>query len=239
MHHAAVPKTYPIRNGILAALPSEEFARLFPNLKPVNLNAGDVLYETGDNMRYAYFLNSGAVCLLAESSNGESIEVGSIGREGVVGVPTILRVERALFRVVVEIPGDALRVEAETLREEFHRGGKLQIWLLRYTHALFTQMSQSGICSHFHTVEQRLCRWLLVTSDRCQSESFQLTHELIAQMLGTSRSAVTMAAARLQRLGLISYCRGKVSILDRPALQMTACECYEIIKDEFDHFLHP
>jgi CRP-like cAMP-binding protein len=234
---ATVSKTYPIRNGILAALPCEEFARLLPNLKPVNLTAGEVLYDTGDNIRYAYFLNSGAVCLVAESSNGESIEVGSVGNEGVVGVPTILRVERMLFRAVVEIPGDALRVEAEMLREEFHRGGKLQNWLLRYTHALFTQISQSGICNHFHTVEQRLSRWLLVTSDRGQSESFQLTHELIAQMMGTSRSAVTMAAVKLQRLGLISLCRGKVSILDRSALQMTGCECYEIIKDEFDRFL--
>lgn len=231
------PNTYSIRNGILAALPYQEFARLFPNLRLVNLAAGDVLCETGDNIRHAYFLNSGAVCLLAESSNGESIEVGSVGNEGVVGVPTILRVERALFRVIVEIPGDALRVEADTLREEFHRGGELQNWLLRYTHALFTQMFQSGICNHFHTVEQRLARWLLVTSDRGQSESFQLTHELIAQMLGTSRSAVTMAAARLERLGLISHCRGKVIILDRPALQVTGCECYEIIKDEFDRFL--
>lgn len=233
----AVPNTDSMRNGILAALPCEEFARLSPNLKLVNLTGGEVLYETGDNIRYAYFLNSGAVCLLAESSNGESIEVGSVGNEGVVGVPAILRVESALFRVIVEIPGDALRVEAETLREEFHRGGKLQNLLLRYTHALFTQMSQSGICNHFHTVEQRFSRWLLVTSDRCQSESFELTHELIAQMLGTSRSAVTMAADRLRRLGLISHCRGKVSILDRPALQVTGCECYEIIKDEFDRFL--
>jgi CRP-like cAMP-binding protein len=234
---AAVRKTCSIRNGILAALPCEEFARVFPNLKLVNLTAGGILYETGDNIRYAYFLNSGAVCLLAESSNGESIEVGSVGNEGLVGLPAILRVERAPFRVIVEITGDALRIEAETLREEFHRGGKLQNWLLRYTHALFTQMSQSGICNHFHTVEERLSRWLLITSDRGQSESFRLTHELIAQMLGTSRSAVTMAAAKLQRLGLISHRRGRVTILDRPVLELTACECYQIVKEEFNDFL--
>ena len=234
----AVPKTYSVSNVILVALSCDEYAHLFLHLKPVNLTAGEVLYETGDDIRHAYFLNSGAVCLLAEGSNGESIEVGSVGHEGVVGMPAILRVERSLFRVIVEIPGDALRIEAETLREEFRRGDKLQNLLLRYTHALFTQMSQSGICNHFHTVEQRLARWLLVTSDRGRSESFQLTHELIAQMLGTSRSAVTMAAARLQRLGLISLHRGKVSLLDRPALQTTGCECYEIIKDEFDRFLN-
>jgi len=234
---AALPQTYSISNAILSALPFEEFARLFPHLKPMNLTAGEVLYETGDDIRHAYFLNSGVVCLLAESSNGESIEVGSVGHEGVVGVPTILTVERALFRVIVEVRGDALKIEADRLREEFHRGGRLQNRLLRYTHALFAQMSQSGICNHFHTVEQRLSRWLLVLSDRGKSESFQLTHELIAQMLGTSRSAVTMAAARLQRLGLISHGRRKISILDRSALQIASCDCHKIIRDEFDHFL--
>lgn len=232
-----VPKLTPVRNGILTALPREEYDRLFPNLKLVNLTAGEVLYETGDHIGYAYFINRGLTCLLAESRNGETVEVGAVGNEGIVGVPTILGVEKALYRIVVEISGDALRIRAETLREEFNRGGKLQVWLLHYTHALFTQMSQSGICNHFHTLEQRLSRWLLVTSDRGQSESLRLTHELIAQMLGTSRSAVTMAAAKLQRLGLINHCRGKITILDRPVLELTACECYQIIKEEFNHFL--
>lgn len=224
-----------ITNQILAGLPREKYSRLFSNLRLVRLPAHRVLYEIEDTIRCNYFMNNGMASLLSMSADGDSIEVGNIGNEGLVGIHVVLRQPKTPYQVVVQISGDAMVVSADILRHEFEEDGELKDRLLWYTHALSTYMSQLGVCSHFHTVDKRLCRWLLITSDRVQSRSFQLTHEFLSQVLGTGRTGVTMAATRLQRLGLIQYHRGEISILNRAAMEAVTCDCYEITKKIFEH----
>ena len=226
----------PPENKILAALPRAEYQSLVPHLERVHLPQGKVLYEVGDFVTRAYFVTRGMVSLLSITEDGGTTEVAMVGREGVVGVPIILRVGITPYRSMVQIAGDALRVRAEVLKAEFARSARLQDLLLRYTHALLTQVSQSAVCNRFHTTDARLARWLLVTRDRACSDSFPLTQELISHMLGTPRTVVTVAANKLQDAGLIRYKRGQITILDPQGLETAACECYGVVIKEVNHF---
>jgi CRP-like cAMP-binding protein len=225
-----------LRNRILAELPRAKYSSLFSGLRPVTLNEHQVLYSVEDNINSAYFINSGMASLMSITDEGNSIEVGNIGNEGMIGIPVLLRQNTTPHRIVVQIPGDALVVSTDILKQEFEREGELKEQLLRYTHALATYMSQLGVCNHFHTVDKRLCRWLLISSNQVQSLSFHLTHESFSQVLGTGRTGVTMAANKLQRLGLIEYHRGQITILDRAGMEAISCDCYKITTEVFAHF---
>ena len=224
-------------NRILATLPREEYERLRPRLEPVRLTQSKILYEAGDVIRYAYFPKGGMVSLLSVTEDGRSIEVGMIGDEGMAGIPIVLRVNRTPYQVMVQIPANAMRIRGDALREEFKRGGKLQDLLLRYAHTLLTQVTQSAACNRFHTVEERLCRWLLVSRDRVQTDTLPLTQEFLSHMLGVPRTSVTMIAGTLQKGGLIRYSRGKITILDRQGMEAASCECYRLVREEINHFL--
>lgn len=227
----------PVENRLLAALPRAEYERLLPKFQPIQLPRGRILYESGDAARFAYFLNSGMVSLLSTTLKGDTIEVGMVGSEGVTGIPIILGVNKMPYRVMVQITADALRIEAAALQHEFNKGGRLQHMLLCYAHTLFTQIAQSAVCNRFHSLEERLCRWLLVSRDRVQSDTFELTQDFIAQMLGTSRSRVNPVAGRLRKAKLIRYSRGTIKILDKQGLEKASCECYGIVRDEIEHCL--
>jgi CRP-like cAMP-binding protein len=227
-----------ITNRLLSALPPEEYLRLSPHLEPVRLNKGRVLQEVGDRVRQMLFLNSGLVSLLPVTENGTTVEAGVVGSEGGIGVSSIPESGRTPYRAVVQIAADALRIDADVLRDEFKRGGRLQDVLLGYALALVHQITQSVVCGRFHTVEERLSRWLLVVSDRVMASTFHLTQESISHILGTPRSGVSVAAAALQKAGLIRYHRGQVHVRNRKGLESAACECYRVLK-EGSHFLPP
>jgi len=203
----------------------------------VTLNEQEVLYHVEDNISSAYFINTGIVSLMSITNEGNSIEVGNIGSEGMIGIPILLRQNRTPHQIVVQVPGDALVVSADILEQEFEREGELKERLLCYTHALATYMSQLGVCNHFHTLDKRLCRWLLISSYQVQSQSFHLTHESLSQVLGTGRTGITMAANKLQRLGLIEYHRGQITILDRRRMEAISCDCFRITTEVFAHYL--
>lgn len=225
-----------IGNRLLAALPREEINRLHSSPGPIRMASEETLYEAGDRLDFAYFITSGAVSLLSTTSHGESMEVAMVGREGVIGIPSLLRNKDTPYSARVQIGGEALRVKAEVLRAEFKRGGELQDLLLSYTHILMMQMAQSASCGLFHAVEQRLSRWLLASQDHAQSEALALTHESISLALGVSRSGISTAAGVLQKNGLIRYARGRITVLNRQGLEAAACECYQIIAEELDGF---
>jgi CRP-like cAMP-binding protein len=216
-------------NRILEALPREEYARLLPMLSPVRFRKGRVLWEAGEEIRHAYFLTGGMVALLSVTQDAETVEIGMIGNEGMAGVAAVLRCEVAPYSVVAQLPANALRIDVRELRVEFSRGGRLQDLLLRYAHALLTQIAQSASCHRFHTAEQRLCRWLLTSADRAGSDTLPLTQEFLAQMIGVPRTSVTSAAVRLQGRGLIKYRRGSITLLDRRGLESASCECYRAV----------
>jgi len=221
--------TFPPANRILEALPREEYARLLPLLSPVRLRKGRVLWEAGEEIRHAYFLTGGMVAMLSVTHDEETVEIGMIGSEGMAGVASVLRCEAAPYRVVAQLPATALRIGVRALRVEFSRGGRLQDLLLRYTHALLTQVAQSTSCHRFHTAEQRLCRWLLTSADRAERNTLPLTQEFLAQMIGVPRTSVTSAAVKLQGRGLIGYRRGRINLLDRLGLESASCECYRAV----------
>lgn len=208
-----------------------------PYLERVHLPRGKVLFDAGELIRHAYFPMNGVTSLLGMTENGETVEVAMVGNEGMLGVPIVLRVGLAVHRSVVHIPADALRIRSEVLQLEFSRNSKLQDLLLRFTHTLIAQVSQSAICNRFHTGDARLGRWLLVIYDRVERETFFLTQEFIAHMLGTPRTVVTIAANKLQDKGFIRYRRGKVTILNRQGLESVACECYGIVTNEIGRFI--
>lgn len=220
----------PIQNRILAALHPEEYKRLLRYLEPVHLPQSKVLSEAGDIIEHAYFLLNGVASLLSITDGGETIEATMVGNEGMIGIPMILRGGITPYRTILHFSSDAVRIKADVLQNEFEHGGVLQDLLLRYTYSLLIQISQSAICNHFHKVEERLCRWLLVMQDRIQADSFRLTQEFISDMLGTSRSSVTAAAINLQDAGVIHYRRGKIRILNRGELETSSCECYRIVQ---------
>lgn len=223
----------PIRNQILTRLSAEKYSRLFSSLKLVHLDAQQVLYHAEDDIRCVYFINRGMASLLSLTAEGDTIEVANVGNEGMLGIPVLLRQVKIPHQVVVQVPGDAFTLNADVLKQEFEKQGELRDQLLSYTHALGTYMSQLSVCNHFHTLDKRLCRWLLVTSHQVQSQSFYLTHESLSQVLGTARTGITMAATKLQREGLIRYHRGRITILDRLRMEATSCDCYQLTKTVF------
>src|SRR5687767_6910854 len=212
-------------NRLLASLPRGEYERLAPHLEPVRLVPGKILYHAGEKVRYAYFPRGGMICLLSTTEDGRTIEVAMISAEGMAGIPIILRAGVAPYQVMVQLAGNAVRIRGDALTEEFSRGDRLQELLLRYTHTLLTQIAQSAACNRFHTVEERLCRWLLTCRDRVQTDTIRLTQEFLSQMLGAPRTSITSIAGALQKEGSIRYTRGKFLILDRPRLEAASCEC--------------
>ena len=227
----------PIENRLLAALPGEEYERLRPHLEPVSFSLGEVVYESGGRLDYIYFPGNAIVSLLYTMENGASAEMGLVGNDGVLGIALFMGGDTMPNRAVVQSAGIAIRLKAKVLQDEFARGGKFQQLLLRYTQALITQISQTAVCNRLHSVEQQLCRWLLLSHDRVSADELIMTQELIADMLGVRREGVTVAAGRLQDAGAISYVRGRIKILDRRKLEATACECYRVVKTEFDRLL--
>ena len=227
----------PSENRLLAALPRDEYERLLPRLQEVSFSLGEVVYEFGGHLDYVFFPTSSIVSLLYTMENGTSAEMGLTGNDGVVGIALFMGGGTMPNRAVVQSAGGALRMKAKVLQDEFAQGGKFQQLLLRYTQALITQISQTAVCNRLHSVEQQLCRWLLLSHDRVRADELIMTQELIADMLGVRREGVTVAAGRLQDAGAISYVRGHVKILDRPKLEGTVCECYRVVKDEFDRLL--
>lgn len=221
-------------NRLLRSLPAEDYERLLPHLEPVSLRLGKVLYEPGESLSHAYFITSGVVCLLSSTLSGETIEVGMIGNEGMLGVPVLFGSDDVPYQVRVQVSGTALRVSLNTLKQEFRRGGPLHDLVLRFAHAMDVQFTQSGVCNHFHRIEERLCRWLLILHDYSETDTVQMTQELIASMLGVRRTGVSLVAGRLQSAGLIRYRRGRITILNRAGLEASACECYSIIRAEYD-----
>jgi CRP-like cAMP-binding protein len=226
-----------VGNRILAALPGAEYERFLPNLEPVAFSLGEVVYESGGQLDYVYFPTTSIVSLLYTMENGSSAEMGLAGNEGVVGIALFMGGGTMPNRAVVQSAGGAIRMKAKVLQDEFARGGEFQRLLLRYTQALITQISQTAVCNRLHSVEQQLCRWLLLSHDRVKTDELIMTQGLIADMLGVRREGVTVAAGRLQDLGAISYVRGHIRILDRARLEATVCECYRVVKDEFDRLL--
>jgi CRP-like cAMP-binding protein len=225
-----------IENRLLAALPHEEYERLAPHLKEVSLTLNQVLFNPGDEIAYAYFPTDSIVSLLTDLSDGSGMEVGLVGREGIAGISVILGGNETKV-ATVQAAGGGLKIRADVLRAEFRRGGALQNGLLRYTHALMTQISQSVVCNARHPLPGRLARWLLMYHDRLERDEFELTHEFMAAMLGVRRSGVSEVANELQRMGFISYRRGHVRIIDREGMERFACECYPVVKEKYDDFL--
>jgi len=223
-----------IENSLLAAIPRKAYQRMLAGLEPVILNFGEVLYEPGETIRHVYFPGASLVSLLTLADGHLALEVGLIGREGMVGIPLVLGHSRSLVRALVQGEGVALRMTSAKFLREFRDNPLLQRELYRYTHALMAQISQTAACNRFHVVEKRLARWLLMTHDRVKSDQFRMTHEFLGHMLGVRRVGVTKAAQALQKRGLIRYSRGNITILDRKSLEASACECYEVVKDMHD-----
>jgi CRP-like cAMP-binding protein len=225
-------------NQLLLALPDLEFQRLAPHLEEVRLSLGQVLYEAGENIKHVYFPNRAMVSLIAVLEDGSTTEVGMVGSNGVIGYPAFLGGDLTTTRTIVQVAGTAMKIDTKILKREFIRGGVLQRQLLLYTQALLTQISQTAACNRHHSLEARLARWLLTAQDHTASDTIQITQEFIAELLGTRRSGVTVAAGLLQQAGIIRYSRGRITILNRLALETTACECYGFIKKEFDRLLN-
>jgi CRP-like cAMP-binding protein len=231
------PLTEPVENRLLAALPRNEYENLRPNLQQVSFSLGQVVYEFGGQLDYVFFPTTSIVSLLYTMENGSSAEMGLTGNDGVVGIALFMGGGTMPNRAVVQSAGAAIRLKAKVLQDEFARGGKFQYLLLRYTQALITQISQTAVCNRLHSVEQQLCRWLLLSHDRLKTDELIMTQELIADMLGVRREGVTVAAGHLQDVEAISYVRGRIKILNRQKLEETVCECYQVVKDEFIRLL--
>ncbi len=226
-----------VRNLLLSALPLAERERLLLHLQPVTFSLGQNIFEPGERINYCYFPTNSVISLLYTMQDGSTAEMGLVGNEGVLGIAVFLGGESSCSRALVAVAGDAFRLPARLLQEEFARPGPLQHLLLRYTQAFITQISQTAVCNRLHSVEQRLCRWLLLCQDRKQCFDLLMTQELIANMLGGRRESVTVAAGHLQDAGLIHYCRGRINILNRDGLESKVCECYRVVEDEFDRLL--
>jgi len=227
----------PSQNHLLAALPAAEFERLAANLEPVALRLGEILYEPGGQMQHAYFPTNAIVSLHYVMASGASAETAGVGNEGVVGISLFMGGNTTPSSAVVQTAGHAYRLPGRLLKQEFTRGGLMQSLLLRYTQALLTQMIQTAACNRHHSVEQQLCRWLLLTLDRLPSRELVMTQELVASMLGVRREGITEAAGNLRRAGIISYRRGHIAVLERSGLETRSCECYAVVKKEFSRLL--
>ena len=227
----------PHQNHLLAALPAVDYERIAPHLELMPMPLGDVLYESGGEIRHVYFPTTSIVSLLYVMEDGASAEIAVVGNEGILGISLFMGGETTPSRAVVQSAGYGYRLQAQLLKDEFGRFGALLHLLLRYTQALITQMAQTAVCNRHHSIDQQLCRWLLLSLDRLASSELAMTQELIANMLGVRREGVTDAAGKLQDAGLIHYRRGRITVLDRPGLEARACECYQVVKKEMDRLL--
>ena len=226
-----------LKNHLLAALPEEEFARLKSGLEPVSFKLGEVLYESGDKLEYAYFPTTAIISLLYIMENGSTAEIGVVGNDGVLGMALFMGGETTTSRAIIQSAGVAYRLRSKDLMEEFTLGGMFQKMLLRYSQALMTQISQTAVCNRLHSVEQQLCRWILLSHDRLETDEIVMTHDLISNMLGVRREGVTRAAQKLQEKGLIKNQRGAITLLDRQGLEKAVCECYKVVNDEYNRLL--
>jgi CRP-like cAMP-binding protein len=231
-----MPTTDPKQNHLLSALPEPEWMRWSPQLEQVTLPLGKVLYESGGVQSHVYFPITAIVSLLYVMENGASAEIAVVGNEGVIGISLFMGGESTTSRAVVQSAGQAFRMSASTMKEEFKRAPVLHL-LLRYTQALITQMAQTAVCNRHHSLDQQLCRWLLLSLDRLQGDELVMTQELIANMLGVRREGVTESALKLQKAGLIRYARGRIEVLDRVGIEARSCECYAVVKKEYDRLL--
>jgi len=227
----------PQQNHLLAALPAEDFARLASDLELIPMPLGEALYESGGRLQHVYFPTTSIVSLLYVMEDGASAEIAVVGNEGILGISLFMGGETTPSRAVVQSAGFGYRLKAQLLKQEFNRAGAVMHLLLRYTQALITQMAQTAVCNRHHSVEQQLCRWLLLSLDRLTTTELSMTQELIANMLGVRREGVTEAAGKLQKQDLIKYSRGRITVLDRPGLEKEVCECYAVVKKEFDRLL--
>jgi CRP-like cAMP-binding protein len=224
-------------NHLLAALPPADYAQLLPHLELVPMPLGEVLYESGVRMHHVYFPTSAIVSLLYVMADGASAEIAVVGNEGMVGIALFMGGETTPSRAVVQSAGEAYRLQGNVLKHTFHHADAMQRLLLRYTQALLTQMAQTAVCNRHHSLDQQLCRWLLLSLDRLTSDELAMTQDLIANMLGVRREGVSQAATSLQQAGLIAYRRGHITVLDRAGLAARACECYAVVKREYDRLL--
>jgi len=227
----------PTKNRLLAALPHAESQRWLSLLEPVDLPLGEVLYESGITLSHVYFPTTAIISLLYVMENGASAEIAVVGNEGIVGISLFMGGESTSSRAVVQSAGKGFRLQAQLMKQEFNRAGAVLHLLLRYTQALLTQMSQTAVCNRHHSLDQQLCRWLLLSLDRLEGNQLVMTQELIANMLGVRREGVTEGALKLQHAGLIQYARGHITVLDRAALEERSCECYAVVKKEYDRLL--
>jgi CRP-like cAMP-binding protein len=227
----------PDQNHLLAALPAEARLRLFPHLQLAEMPLGKVLYESGESSRQVYFPTDSIVSLLYVMEDGASAEISVVGNEGIVGIAVFMGGESTTSRAIVQSGGCAYRLAGQLLKDEFNRHADLQVLMLRYTQALITQMAQTAVWNRHHSIDQQLCRWLLLSLDRLGSSELTMTQELIANMLGVRREGVTEAAGKLQRLGVIAYHRGRIEVLDREKLEGLSCECYAVVRKETDRLL--
>ena len=227
----------PLQNHLLATLPGPEWMRWQPALELVNMPLGHVLYESGKTMTHVYFPTTAIVSLLYVLENGASAEIAVVGNDGLVGIALFMGGGSTPNRAVVQSAGQGFRLTAHVMKEEFDRGGPVLHLLLRYVQALMAQMAQTAVCNRHHTLDQQLCRWLLLSLDRLHGDDLSMTQELISNMLGVRREGVTEAATKLQNAGLIKYSRGHITVLDRLGLEKSACECYDVVKKEYDRLL--
>jgi CRP-like cAMP-binding protein len=227
----------PKQNHLLDALPQADFERVAPHLELVSLQLGEALYESGGRLQHVYFPTTSIVSLLYVMEDGASAEIAVVGNEGILGIALFMGGETTPSRAVVQSAGHGYRLKSQLLKQEFNRAGPMMHLALRYTQALITQMAQTAVCNRHHSVEQQLCRWLLLSLDRLSSYELTMTQELIANMLGVRREGVTEAAGNLRRAGVIRYSRGRITVLDRPRLEREVCECYSVVKKEFDRLL--
>jgi CRP-like cAMP-binding protein len=226
-----------LMNHLLAALPADEFVRLKPHLEPVSLSLGEVIYESGEQLEYVFFPTTAIISLLYIMENGSTAEIGMAGNDGLVGIALFMGGSTTPNRAVVQSAGNAFKLRSKALKFEFHLSGEFQNILLRYTQYLMTQISQTAVCNRLHSVEQHLCRLLLINYDLLQTNKLIMTHDLIANLLGVRREGVSIAAGHLQEKGLIKYVRGTITILDRTGLEIEVCECYQVVKEEYDRLL--
>jgi CRP-like cAMP-binding protein len=227
----------PIENHLLAALPDEEWQRWRPQLERVEMPLSQVLYEAGGTLSHVYFPTTAIVSLLYVMENGASAEIAVVGNEGIVGISLFMGGDSTPSRAVVQSAGQGFRLRAQIMKDDFNRAGPVLHLLLRYTQALITQMAQTAVCNRHHSLDQQLCRWLLLSLDRLQGNELVMTQELIANMLGVRREGVTEGALKLQQAGLIRYARGHITVLDRNGLEKRSCECYAVVKKEYDRLL--
>ncbi len=225
-------------NQILSALPHEEFERLRPNLREVHLKIGDIVYEPEESIESVYFVNSGIVSWLATLEDGNTVEAGVIGSEGLAGVAVLLGAQSTPNQAIIQAEGSALRIASSDLTTEFRRNGELNRMILRFVHSMFTQVAQTAACNRLHTLDQRLARWLLMSHDRVEGDAFSMTQDFLSRMLGVRRAGVSVSANSLKQKGLIDYRRGDIHILNRAGLEVASCECYEIVKQEYETNAH-